>query len=289
MAKDRMVDQTIEEINPLDEMLSDTGRFSESLLTGPGEEDTPQARDVRQITEDDRQKSKRDESFVYPQIFSGLNLSWSTASSLEISTGQFGVEGAIYDVKSVIPVTIQSSIADAWYYIAIAVNNDDPNKFVGVASTTFNDIRAPSGFTTKKIVGSIRTDSSGDIAKFVQCGKFWRKDYTLLEAATMGSGLTSTAAKFESVLPETSCRGFFTIRAIDALVQRFRLHAFPDDDVATLAAIGVNTQVAASDPVMELQSGFEMNTNNTDIWAAIQPTPSNTAQLKLRSYTDDLS
>ena len=100
----------------------------------------------------------------------GLRMEWVSATQVRVSTGSAYVPGAKRIAELVAPVTLTPSLAaNSWYHIYLTV----AGAVVGVeavatapAAPYFGTARAKTGDTSRRYVGSLRTDAGGVIAKF---------------------------------------------------------------------------------------------------------------------------
>ena len=141
---------------------------------------------------------------------SQITISYSSATAVSFSAGTFIFsDGSGQAVAAAMTKTIQSSGSWAagtgqngldtgakanstWYHCYAICNITDLTTPISdfIFSTSASSPTLPSGYTKYKRVGSVRTDSSGNIQNFIQTGNyFYRK-----EASLMYNGNATTSA-----------------------------------------------------------------------------------------------
>ena len=281
----------VEPVNPLDEML-EGGPMSQNLMTGDAEDGTAQRRDVQEITQDDQEKTKRQENLFYPQQLRGLNLSWVNSGAINVSSGSLGIEGELFEVKDQIQIPIDVSVTSGSLFVFLAVKNDDRTKIKGYVSKDKVGANVPSGFRKLRRIGLVLTDSANDVEAFVQCGEYWQKRYTLKDSVLLDDTFTVAMRLLDgSALPDGICSfRFQCVYDSGAGNQNLDFHAAPEmvDGEAAPTAVTGNQVFAVFGKIITFEFDME-RAPGLGIWFSSSALGATTDELNLRGYTDDLS
>jgi hypothetical protein len=152
------------------------------------------------------------EDGISDDTISGLQLLWVSATALTVRTG-FAVlpNGVRVKVSSAIAKTSLSLSASTWYHVYLYLNSGTPDIEIvttAPASPYIGTARAKTGDTSRRYLGSARTDASGNIYPFVMQGLAVK--YNVANATSpfrvllAGSATTNTAASVTNVAPVTA-------------------------------------------------------------------------------------
>lgn len=131
-----------------------------------------------------------------PDFISGLQLSWVSASSLTISGGEAWIPAASAIVSVPSPVTL-TGIAlgnNAWGYVYLKGDGTFEVVTTSPAAPYLGTARTKTGDTTRRYVGAVRTDGSGNIWNFRHvAGRILYQGYLNQVPFTVLTGGTATA------------------------------------------------------------------------------------------------
>jgi hypothetical protein len=101
----------------------------------------------------------------------GLQMQWVSGTALTVSSGAAYIEGsaAVLNAPSAIPKTSLSLTASTWYHVYLYDNAGTPAvELVTTApAAAYNGTaRSKTGDTSRRYLGSVKTDSSGSIFNF---------------------------------------------------------------------------------------------------------------------------
>lgn len=154
----------------------------------------------------------------------GLKLSWNSGTSISVSTGVAYVPGAggMVPVTSALTLSGLTLAASTFYHVYLYLN-------AGVAAiecvTTapaapyYGTARTKTGDTSRRYVGSVRSDSSGNILQFIQYKNFI--EYTLragdanTRILSNGVATTSTTVSAAPAIPSTAVQIFALFQNTD--------------------------------------------------------------------------
>ena len=114
---------------------------------------------------------------VDPTYFRGLNLRWVNVSTVEISTGEWGHPTGIFEVKDALASIIDTTTVKLWWFVFVAVADNDPTKFKAFSSKSLGGGNPPAGFNRFRRIGAVYVDSNNEVAQFTQDGAYAEKRY----------------------------------------------------------------------------------------------------------------
>jgi len=146
---------------------------------------------------------------------SGLQITWNSATSVSVGTGEAYIEGnvAVVQVNSAITKSSLSLSASTWYHLYLYLNSGVPDVEVSTAApaAAYSGLaRSKTSDTSRRYLGSMKTNASSQVIKFfhnVQAGKI---DYlTHVNVAPLlvlnaGTASTSTTVSCSGIVPITS-------------------------------------------------------------------------------------
>lgn len=108
-----------------------------------------------------------------PDYISGLEMIWNSATSLSVTTGAACRPS---DSLLMMPVALITKAgltltASTWYHLYLYMNGANPDVEIvttAPAAAYFGTARAKTGDTTRRYVGSVLTDASGNVRNFKQ-------------------------------------------------------------------------------------------------------------------------
>jgi len=145
----------------------------------------------------------------------GLEMVWVSATAVTINTGSAQIEstGSLVRVTAAIAVTGLSLSSSTWYHVYLYSASGTPT--VEVSSTApatpyFATARSKTGDTTRRYIGSLRTDASGNLFKFMNdplSGLIAYRtagDSSIFRVLSAGTATTSTTVSTSNLVPITS-------------------------------------------------------------------------------------
>lgn len=195
----------------------------------------------------------------------GLTMQWVSGTALTVISGAAYIEGEgrIVESTSAIAKTSLSLSASTWYHVYLYLNSGTPDiEIVTTAPVAYSGTaRSKTGDTTRRYLGSINTDGSGNIYNFLSVGSevYYRnvQGTSPFRAVSNASPTTETSASLASVCPVTSRAA--RIRLIN-LASSGDVYTGTSDDSASgpptggIAAISANTQAFLHHPIDSSQA-----------------------------------
>lgn len=185
---------------------------------------------------------------VEPGYIDGLQMQWVSGTAITVTSGTCYIPGSGINVNfpsSIAKAGLSLSV-DTWYHIYAFLNAGVPDvEIVTTApSSPYNgSARTKSGDTTRRYIGSVRTNGSGQIYNFIKQGFLvtYRFDIsTVSRVLSAGAATVQTSVSFASFVPETARSSVF--RVINTSASIATLYVY--DDAAAPAFI----TFLASDP-----------------------------------------
>jgi hypothetical protein len=143
----------------------------------------------------------------------GLKMEWLSATSLRITTGAayIPILDQVLDVPSAITKSSISLSASAWHHLYLFSNAGVPDFEVSAtapAAPYSGSARTKTGDTSRRYVGSVKTDASSQIIKFLQAGNsvLYQANTALAPLRILSNGLatTTTVVSAAGAIPVTS-------------------------------------------------------------------------------------
>jgi hypothetical protein len=137
----------------------------------------------------------------------GLQLQWVSGTALTVGTGYAVLpDGTIINVETAIAKSSLSLSNNTWYHVYLYDNSGTPDiEIVTTAPATayFGLARAKTGDTSRRYLGSVLTDGSGDIYPFIMQGT--KIKYNTANATTPFRVLTSGAETSNTAVSTAGC------------------------------------------------------------------------------------
>lgn len=143
---------------------------------------------------------------------SGLNLVWTSNTGFTVTSGAAYTEGlgTVIELAADSPQT-PTLTANAWYYVYLYVNVGTPSIEVSTtapASPYRGNARSKSGDTSRRFIGSFRTNASSQIFNFIRVGNtvWYRCELGAAPHRVLsnGSNTSQTNISLSAVVPPTS-------------------------------------------------------------------------------------
>lgn len=151
----------------------------------------------------------------------GLQMQWVSGTALTVSSGAAYIEGtgAVLSASAAIAKTGLVLTASTWYHVYLYDNAGTPDVEIVTTSPAapYNGTaRSKAADTSRRYMGSVRTDSSGNLIEFDNIAVWLRYRHPVPSTAVLaaGSATTDTLVSCSSYIPITSRMGGF--RAVNA-------------------------------------------------------------------------
>lgn len=179
---------------------------------------------------------------------SGLELQWVSTTAVDITTGSAYVQSVekIVQVPATISLTGLSLGNSAWGYVYLIDATTAECNTTAPAAPYAGNARSKTGDTSRRFLGTVRTDSSGNIYQFrhVTTTGLIRYLAQALDAAPFrilsnGSATTATAVSAAAVIPPQSRTGLFWLQRVTTVAS---------------AAVFASNEYTVSSTAFELQA-----------------------------------
>ncbi len=163
----------------------------------------------------------------------GLGLVWNSATSLSVGTGGcYNEAGDFINVTSTLTASSLSLSSSTWYHVYVYLSSGSPAmEVVTTAPVAWKgSAYSKTGDTSRRYVGSVRTDGSGNVYKFYHNPADNLIMYADLDPSASpflvlnaGTASSSTSVSLTSCVPVTAA--FCVIRAFNSGDKTFRVGA----------------------------------------------------------------
>lgn len=153
-------------------------------------------------------------AYASPEAYiDGLLMQWVSATALTVTAGAAYIEGAASIAKATADIAKSGLIlsASTWYHVYLYLNAGTPDvEIVTTAPATpyAGTARSKTGDTSRRYVGSIKTDASGNIFNFQQSGHYigYKHDHGAAPFRVLAAGVATveTTVSLAGVVPTTS-------------------------------------------------------------------------------------
>lgn len=167
-----------------------------------------------------------------PIQIEGLKVTWNSATSVTVGVGRcYAENGNFINVTSALVKSSLSLSASTWYHIYVYLSGGTPTaEVVTTAPVAWKGTAySKTGDTSRRYVGSIRTDGSSNVYEFAHNPfdnlMLYSGDSDLdaspFRALSSGTATTATAVDLSAVIPVTSRIGFLRISSSASVVAFF--------------------------------------------------------------------
>lgn len=157
----------------------------------------------------------------------GLKMEWVSGTSLRVTSGAAFIasRGNALELAASVTKAGLSLSASTWYHVYLFDNSGAAD--IEVVSTAPDSpyagtARAKTGDPSRRYIGSLRTNGSGSIFKFVMVGArvTYLSDVTAAPFRVLSNGTSTswTSVSFAAVVPSTSVQTYSVVQNIDAVV-----------------------------------------------------------------------
>lgn len=130
-------------------------------------------------------------NIVPPDYISGLKMIWNSATSISVTTGAAcrPSDSLLMMPAALITKSGLTLTASTWYHLYLYMNGTNPDVEIvttAPAAAYFGSGCAKAGDTTRRYLGSIRTDASGNILQFTHIADMiaWASNVRVITAGT---------------------------------------------------------------------------------------------------------
>lgn len=155
-------------------------------------------------------------NLIPPDFISGLKMIWNSATSLSVTTGAACRPSDSLLMMPAALITKAGLVltASTWYHLYLYMNGANPDVEIvttAPAAAYVGTARAKTGDTSRRYIGSILTDASGNVYKFQQSEKIidWLETVNL-SPFTVSIGFAAT------VPTDISCSGAVPVTGVSA-------------------------------------------------------------------------
>lgn len=152
-------------------------------------------------------------------LMDSLKLQWDSATSITVGIGScYAEDGSFIDVTSALVKSALSLTASTWYHVYVYLSGGTPTaEVVTTAPVTWKGFAySKTGSTSRRYVGSILSDGSGNVRNFVQAGntilyKKFQSNAAPHRILSAGTATTATAVSTAGILPVTGIAIFLRL------------------------------------------------------------------------------
>lgn len=190
--------------------------------------------------------------FFKNTLVDGMRLSWNSATSITVGIGRcYAENGDLINATSALTASSLSLSNSTWYHVYVYLNSGTPAvEVVTTAPTAWKGTAySKTGDTSRRYVGSVRTDGSGNIYEFWHVAEsglvLYSGDCDLdaspFRALNAGTATAATAVDLSAVIPVTARVGYMRLLSTGTVIVSFG----PTSNV-TGAALGVGSSTQTS-------------------------------------------
>lgn len=160
------------------------------------------------------------DALIPPGYIDGLKMVWVSGTALTVTTGAAYIPslGKVLRASSDIAKTGLSLTASTWYHVYLYNNAGTPDielSTTAPAAPYSGTARTKMGDTSRRYVGSARTDTAGGIYNFLHCGTSvtYRnvQGGSPFRVLSNGTAITETTVSMAAVVPVTSKQVFVRV------------------------------------------------------------------------------
>ncbi|KAB7765406.1 hypothetical protein [Xanthomonas sp. LMG 12461] len=151
---------------------------------------------------------------------SGLGMTWVSATSISVSSGACYIPSLGYVLAFPAPITKSglTLTANTWYHVYGYLNGSSPDIEIvttAPASPFYGLARAKSGDNTRRYIGSVRTDGSGNVVQFWMAGEtcYYASQQSAL---SNGQSDSQTSISLAALVPATATSCILRVQNFDS-------------------------------------------------------------------------
>lgn len=149
-----------------------------------------------------------------PDYISGLKMVWNSANSLSVTSGAAYISSLGRVVRLGAPANLAGLVltASTWYHLYLYLNAGAPAVecvSTAPAAPYYGTAQNKTGDTSRRYIGSVMTDASGNILQFVHIGTsvYYPNGFSTAapyRALSVGTATASTAVSLSGIIPATA-------------------------------------------------------------------------------------
>lgn len=147
---------------------------------------------------------------IPPGYIDGLNLVWNSGTSISVTSGSAYIEslGAVVNVPATLTLSGLSLAASTWYHVYLYLNSGAPEiecVTTDPATAYSGDAHSKIGDSSRRYIGSVRTNSISEITNFHNIGNriIFLIDTGSIRPLSGGTSATWTDVSVNSLVPIT--------------------------------------------------------------------------------------
>lgn len=186
----------------------------------------------------------------------GMKLTWNSATSISVGIGSCVTEsGDIINNTSTLTASSLSLSASTWYHVYVYLSGGSPAaEVVTTAPVAWKGTAySKTGATSRRYVGSIKSDGSGNVIPFLMMGNwmYYRANLraTPFRVLSGGTATTETSVACNGIVPVTSRMAIMRMANSDASITF--VTGTSDDGITLSASVNLNAFGAGSQVVVE--------------------------------------
>lgn len=152
---------------------------------------------------------------IPPGYIDGLNLVWNSGTSISVTSGSAYIEGAAAVVNMPAALTLSglSLTASTWYHVYLYLNSGVPAiecVTTDPATAYSGTARSKTGDTSRRYIGSLLTDSAGQVLNFKHISDSGailyrcKQDLAPFRALQLGNAIVETNVSLAGAIPVTA-------------------------------------------------------------------------------------
>ena len=226
-----------------------------------------------------------------PQDYiSGLKMVWNSATSISVTSGSAFVPslGRLVQPAATLTLSSLSLSTSTWYHVYLYENAGTPAiecVSTAPAAAYYGTARTKTSDTSRRYIGSVRTDASGNIFNFYQIGNRIQYRFNYALAARIlanGQATTQTTVDASSFVPTTSRALMAKFLNTDS-AQVVKLYAYHDAASPSFIQI-INVEVAPAGCTFTFVLDFVLSPTQT-LQYAFGSAPTGGLSCDVASYT----
>lgn len=212
--------------------------------------------------------SDLDARYMASARIEGLALAWLSDTGLSAASGAAYIvgDGRLVPVPTAITKAGLSLSASTWYHVYLYLNAGTPDiELVTTApdSPYLGTARSKTGDTSRRYLGSVLSDGSGNLYNFLQdgCDVMWRIDPGAAPFRVLSGGVatTATAVSLTGVVPVTARAA--SLRLINLATNAAILRVGTSDDSSAAGIAAINQSPSGSTVSQAFKEKFPVNTS----------------------------
>jgi hypothetical protein len=156
-------------------------------------------------------KSAPTGAFLPPGYIDGLRMTWVSGTAITVTSGAAYIPslGRVVRANAAVAKAGLALTASTWYHVYLYLNAGVPDVELSAtapAAPYNGTARTKTGDTSRRYVGSVMTDGSGNVLNFAMTGHriFYQEAEGVLRLLSNGTAITETGVSLSTRVPVTS-------------------------------------------------------------------------------------